>query len=79
MDYNSRFADFKPPLVTDKKSHIILAAGISAAALFLGLLVVGIMSRKGWLGGKVSTDKGMDLQTSKYQIKREANVIAYFK
>ncbi|XP_024019976.1 probable LRR receptor-like serine/threonine-protein kinase At1g07650 isoform X2 [Morus notabilis] len=65
--------NFKPPLVTDKKNHIILAAGISAAALFLGLLVVGIMRRKGWLGGKVSTDKElreMDLQTGIFTLRQ---------
>ena len=67
MGYNSLFADFKPPSVSQKKNHVILVAGILATVLFLGLLVLGIMRRKGWLGGKVSTDKGMNLQSPKAQ------------
>ena len=52
-------ADFNPPSINSKKNHVVLIVGISAAVLFLGLVVLGILRRKGCLGGKVSADKGI--------------------
>ncbi|PON96512.1 LRR-domain containing protein [Trema orientale] len=51
--------NFSPPLGKGKKINVLLIVGTLATALFLGLVVLGIMRRKGWLGGKVSTEKGM--------------------
>lgn len=41
-------------------NHALLVVGTLAAALFLLLLVLGVMKRKGWLGGKVASNKGMN-------------------
>ncbi|KAK9284575.1 hypothetical protein L1049_023750 [Liquidambar formosana] len=49
--------NFKPPSLDSKKNYIIVVAGSVAAAVFLVLLVLAIMRRKGWLGGKIYADK----------------------
>jgi hypothetical protein len=40
---------------------VIIVVGIVAAAVFLILLALFVMQRKGFLGGKVSADKGMNV------------------
>lgn len=56
-------ADFKTPSLDSKKNHVIeVAIGTLAGILFIGLLTLGIMSKKGCLGSKISADKGMFLQ-----------------
>ncbi|GMN54857.1 hypothetical protein TIFTF001_023971 [Ficus carica] len=57
--------NFKPPSVSQKKNHVILVAGILATVLFLGLLVLGIMRRKGWL-----ELREMDLQTGIFTLRQ---------
>jgi hypothetical protein len=51
-------ADFKPPSADDQNKHLIIVVGIAAAAVCL-ILALFLMQRKGFLGGKVSVDKGM--------------------
>ncbi|KAJ9172897.1 hypothetical protein P3X46_016090 [Hevea brasiliensis] len=63
--------NFKPP--SDNKKEVIIVTGTVAATLFLILLFLGIMWRKGCLGGKVSADKelrGLDLQTGIFTLKQ---------
>ncbi|KAL5573926.1 hypothetical protein UlMin_023523 [Ulmus minor] len=65
--------NFKVPSVVGKKNHVILEVGILASALLVILLVLGVMRRKGWLGGKSSTDKelrDMDLKTGLFSLKQ---------
>ncbi|KAA8525012.1 hypothetical protein F0562_011350 [Nyssa sinensis] len=64
--------NFKPP-VHGKKIHATEVVGILAGALFLVLLVLGILWRKGWLGGKISVDRelrGLDLQTGLFTLRQ---------
>ncbi|XP_062153041.1 probable LRR receptor-like serine/threonine-protein kinase At1g07650 isoform X2 [Alnus glutinosa] len=63
--------NFKPPSADDQKKHAIIVVGIVAAAVFLILLALFVMQRKGFLGGKVSADKelrGIDLQTGSFTL-----------
>ncbi|XP_015880345.3 probable LRR receptor-like serine/threonine-protein kinase At1g07650 isoform X2 [Ziziphus jujuba] len=65
--------NFTPPSTDSKKKHTIIYLGTLAAALFLFLLVLGIMKRKGWLGSKASTDKELkdiDLQTGLFTLRQ---------
>uniref|UniRef100_A0A5B7CA14 non-specific serine/threonine protein kinase n=1 Tax=Davidia involucrata TaxID=16924 RepID=A0A5B7CA14_DAVIN len=64
--------NFKPP-VHGKKIHTTVVLEIVAGALFLVLLVLGILWRKGWLGGKISVDRelrGLDLQTGLFTLRQ---------
>ncbi|EEF29396.1 conserved hypothetical protein [Ricinus communis] len=64
--------NFKPPSDNDKKNVIIVATTVSAA-VFLVLLILGIMWRKGCLGDNVSADKelrGLDLQTGIFTLRQ---------
>ncbi|GKV25066.1 hypothetical protein SLEP1_g34563 [Rubroshorea leprosula] len=63
--------NFKPPVVGKKNYYVIVVGGISGA-IFLVLLVLGIMKRKGWLGGD-SADKelrDLDLQTGIFTLRQ---------
>lgn len=55
--FNHFVADFKPP-VHHKKINSTMVAGVIAGAVFLLTLVLGFLHKKGYLGGKSSTDKG---------------------
>lgn len=60
--------NFKPPF---KMNHVIEVVGMVAAAVILTLLVLCILQRKGWLGGKIPTDeelRGLDLQTGLFSL-----------
>ncbi|XP_037495730.1 probable LRR receptor-like serine/threonine-protein kinase At1g07650 isoform X3 [Jatropha curcas] len=64
--------NFKPPSDNDEKEKIIVSSTV-AGAVFLVLLVLCIMWRKGCLGGKVYADKelrGLDLQTGIFTLKQ---------
>lgn len=52
------FTDFKVPSNDGKKKQAIATVGISTTTLLL-LLVLGIMWRKGYIGGKIAADKGL--------------------
>ncbi|PQQ13751.1 hypothetical protein Pyn_07192 [Prunus yedoensis var. nudiflora] len=65
--------NFEPPSVEGNKNHVVIAVGTVAAALLLLLLVLGILRRKGCLGGKISADKelrDLDLQTGLYTLRQ---------
>lgn len=54
------FTDFKVPSNDGKKKKAIETVGISTTTLLLLLLLVlGIMWRKGYIGGKIAADKGL--------------------
>ncbi|OAY60608.1 probable LRR receptor-like serine/threonine-protein kinase At1g07650 isoform X1 [Manihot esculenta] len=64
--------NFKPPSDNDRQK-VMIVAGTVAATLFLVLLFLCIMWRKGCLGAKVSEDKelrGLDLQTGIFTLKQ---------
>ncbi|GAV75551.1 LRR_1 domain-containing protein/Pkinase_Tyr domain-containing protein/Malectin domain-containing protein/LRR_8 domain-containing protein [Cephalotus follicularis] len=66
-------SEFHPPSADDKKKLVTVVAWIAAAAAFLSFLVLYIMWRKGWLGGKVDSDKelrGLDLQTGLFTLRQ---------
>lgn len=52
------FADFKPPPTHSKRIKAVGVLGIVAGTSLVVLLLLGILRRKGYLDGKVSTDKG---------------------
>lgn len=60
---SSYCTDFKPPSDNDRQK-VMIVAGTVAATLFLVLLFLCIMWRKGCLGAKVSEDKGIMRPTS---------------
>ncbi|KAJ7963869.1 LRR receptor-like kinase [Quillaja saponaria] len=65
--------NFKPPSNNGRRTHVILVVGILAAVIFVVLMVLGFMRRKGWLGGQVSADKelrGIDLQTGVFTLRQ---------
>lgn len=47
-----------------------MAASVVAGVLVLFLMVLGIMRRKGWLGGKDSVYKGINIMLMIKKIKR---------
>nr|XP_011467565.1 PREDICTED: probable LRR receptor-like serine/threonine-protein kinase At1g07650 isoform X2 [Fragaria vesca subsp. vesca] len=51
--------NFEVPSDDGKKKKAIISIGTSTAALLLLLLVLGIMWRKGYIGGKIAADKGL--------------------
>jgi hypothetical protein len=53
------FADFEVPSNDGKKKKAITAGISTTILLLLLLLVLGIMWRKGYIGGKIAADKGM--------------------
>ncbi|KAL3509047.1 hypothetical protein ACH5RR_028448 [Cinchona calisaya] len=58
--------NFKPPSTHRKRIEAVGILGIVAGALIVGLLLLGILRKMGYLGAKVSADKelrGLDLQT----------------
>ncbi|KAJ8633387.1 hypothetical protein MRB53_026723 [Persea americana] len=64
--------NFKPPSFGDKKARVKIIAGVLAAS-FLIILVLGILWRKGWLGGKASMYddlRGLDLQMGYFTLKQ---------
>ncbi|KAJ6738817.1 LEUCINE-RICH REPEAT TRANSMEMBRANE PROTEIN KINASE-RELATED [Salix koriyanagi] len=57
----SAYTDFKPPSNGSKRNVAIIVTGAVAGAIVLTLLVLGVMWRNGWLGGKAAADKGIDI------------------
>ncbi|KAJ6951266.1 hypothetical protein NC653_040611 [Populus alba x Populus x berolinensis] len=53
------YTDFKPPQSSGNRNVVAIVTGTAAGAVFVALLVLGAMQRNGWLGGKVSADKGL--------------------
>ncbi|KAF5458584.1 hypothetical protein F2P56_022605 [Juglans regia] len=65
--------NFKPPSDGDNKKYLIIVVGTVAVVVFLIFLALCIMKKKGWLGGKISTDKelrGIDLQTGLFTLRQ---------
>ncbi|KAK6141204.1 hypothetical protein DH2020_025047 [Rehmannia glutinosa] len=65
-------ADFKPPVHHKKISSAMVAGTIGGAVCFL-TLILGFLRKKGYLGGKTSTDKelrGLDLQTGLFTLRQ---------
>ncbi|OIW02860.1 hypothetical protein TanjilG_29636 [Lupinus angustifolius] len=65
--------NFKPPLKDEKRHYVTLAVGIVAAVIVVVLIVLGVMWRKGWIGGKESVYKelrGIDLQTGLFTLRQ---------
>ncbi|KAK6142300.1 hypothetical protein DH2020_022648 [Rehmannia glutinosa] len=65
-------ADFKPP-VHHKKISSAMMAGTIGGAVCLLTLILGFLRKKGYLGGKTSTDKelrGLDLQTGLFTLRQ---------
>ncbi|KAB1213094.1 hypothetical protein CJ030_MR5G015918 [Morella rubra] len=63
-------ADFKPPSDESNANHVKITIGTVVAVIFFLVQVIGVMWRKGWLGGKVSVDKGIDLQTVLFTLRQ---------
>lgn len=64
--------NFKPP-VDGKKIQVGLVIGVVAGGLFATVLVLGILWRKGFLGGKEAADRelrGLDLQTGLFTLRQ---------
>ncbi|RWR86452.1 putative LRR receptor-like serine/threonine-protein kinase isoform X1 [Cinnamomum micranthum f. kanehirae] len=64
--------NFKPPSFGDKNARVKIIAGVLAAS-FMIILVLGILWRKGWLGGKASMYddlRGLDLQMGYFTLKQ---------
>lgn len=53
--------DFEPPSPPGKIWDIKIVVGAAVVAVVLVLLTLGILWRKGWLGGKTSEDKGRNI------------------
>ncbi|KAK8653392.1 hypothetical protein V6N13_127396 [Hibiscus sabdariffa] len=67
--------NFQPPSVAGKKNHLvkIVVAGTASAAIIIALVILGIIWRKGWLGGEDSAAKelrGLDLQTGIFSLRQ---------
>ncbi|THF97534.1 hypothetical protein TEA_001222 [Camellia sinensis var. sinensis] len=65
--------NFKPPSEHGKKIYVRVVAGAVVGAVFIVFLVLIILWRKGWLGGKISADKelrGLDLQTGLFTLRQ---------
>ncbi|KAL2665887.1 hypothetical protein AAZV13_02G248100 [Glycine max] len=65
--------NFKPPSGDGKRTYFMLAIGIVAGVLVVVLLVLVLMRRMGWLGGKDPVYKelrGIDLQTGLFTLRQ---------
>ncbi|KAM1461831.1 hypothetical protein ACFXTO_046961 [Malus domestica] len=66
--------NFKPPSVDGHKNRLVkVVGGVAGALVLLLLLVLGIMRKKGCLGGKIAADKefkDLDLQTGLYTLRQ---------
>ncbi|CAI9089111.1 OLC1v1023619C1 [Oldenlandia corymbosa var. corymbosa] len=65
--------NFEPPSFDDNKFPTTEVLAIVAGALFVVLLILGILYRKGYLGNKVAADKdlrGLDLQTGLFTLRQ---------
>ncbi|XP_057441279.1 probable LRR receptor-like serine/threonine-protein kinase At1g07650 isoform X2 [Lotus japonicus] len=66
-------SNFKPPSEHGSRTTVILAASIVAGVLVVVLILLGIMRRNGWLGGKDPVYRelrGMDLQTGLFTLRQ---------
>ncbi|PIN04671.1 Serine/threonine protein kinase [Handroanthus impetiginosus] len=64
--------NFKPP-VHHKKIRSAIVAGTIAGAVCILTLILGILRKKGYLGGQIAADKelrGLDLQTGLFTLKQ---------
>ncbi|XP_027064324.1 probable LRR receptor-like serine/threonine-protein kinase At1g07650 [Coffea arabica] len=58
--------NFEPPSTHRRKIEAVTVLGVVAGALLAVILILAILRRKGYLGGKISAEKelrGLDLQT----------------
>ncbi|XWS41095.1 hypothetical protein CRYUN_Cryun17cG0051100 [Craigia yunnanensis] len=65
--------NFQPPTVVGKRNYLIVVGGAASAAIIIALMVLGIIWRKGWLGGKISAEKelrDLDLQTGIFSLRQ---------
>ncbi|WRX11305.1 Protein kinase domain - like 10 [Theobroma cacao] len=65
--------NFQPPTVDDDRNDLIVVVGAVSAAILIVLMVLGVMWRKGWLGGQISAEKelrGLDLQTGIFSLRQ---------
>ncbi|KAK6287115.1 hypothetical protein POUND7_013294 [Theobroma cacao] len=66
-------AHFQPPTVDDDRNDLIVVVGAVSAAILIVLMVLSVMWRKGWLGGKISAEKELrclDLQTGIFSLRQ---------
>ncbi|EOX92937.1 Leucine-rich repeat transmembrane protein kinase isoform 1 [Theobroma cacao] len=65
--------NFQPPTVDDDRNDLIVVVGAVSAAILIVLMVLSVMWRKGWLGGKISAEKELrclDLQTGIFSLRQ---------
>ncbi|XP_029124547.1 probable LRR receptor-like serine/threonine-protein kinase At1g07650 isoform X3 [Cajanus cajan] len=65
--------NFKPPSGDGNRTYVILAVSIVAGVVVVVLLVLGVLRRMGWLGGKDPVYKelrGIDLQTGLFTLRQ---------
>ncbi|XP_022739516.1 probable LRR receptor-like serine/threonine-protein kinase At1g07650 isoform X2 [Durio zibethinus] len=65
--------NFQPPTVVGKRNYLVVVVVAATAAIVIALMVLGIIWRKGWLGGKISAEKelrGLDLQTGIFSLRQ---------
>ncbi|XVF16842.1 hypothetical protein REPUB_Repub10bG0066800 [Reevesia pubescens] len=56
-----------------KRNYLVVVAGAASAIIVIALMVLGIIWRKGCLGGKISAEKelrGLDLQTGTFSLRQ---------
>ncbi|KAJ4980472.1 hypothetical protein NE237_031309 [Protea cynaroides] len=65
--------NFKPPSDNHKKTTVMTVIGVLASLVALTLLLLGVLWRKGLLGGKLSLDndlRDLDLQTGSFSLRQ---------
>ncbi|MBA0683218.1 hypothetical protein Goari_024890, partial [Gossypium aridum] len=65
--------NFRPPIIVGKRNYLVVVVGAISAAIVIALMVLGILWRKGRLGGKNSVEKelrGLDLQTGIFSLRQ---------
>ncbi|XP_016730142.1 probable LRR receptor-like serine/threonine-protein kinase At1g07650 isoform X1 [Gossypium hirsutum] len=65
--------NFRPPIIVCKRNYLVVVLGAISAAIVIVLMVLGILWRKGRLGGKNSVEKelrGLDLQTGIFSLRQ---------
>lgn len=63
--------NFEPPKL-GKRNHNVMVVGALSATIFLVLLILGIMKKKGWLGGGSANKelRNLDLQTGVFSLRQ---------
>ncbi|KAH1092374.1 hypothetical protein J1N35_019631 [Gossypium stocksii] len=65
--------NFRPPTIVGRRNYLVVVVGAISAAIVIALMVLGILWRKGRLGGKNSVEKelrGLDLQTGIFSLRQ---------